>query len=333
MNAGKTLGCLAVLICAGCADRQSQTANGRTIPDYEEKAVFNGDSAFVHVARQVDFGPRVPGTDAHEKCLQYIVSKLNSYGADTIILQSFNAEAFNGDILPLTNVTARYNPDAKRRILLAAHWDTRPWADHDINSDARRKPIPGANDGGSGVAVLLEIARQLQTTPLQTGVDLVFFDGEDYGDSERWGNSDSTWCLGSQYWADNKPYKAAAVTPEYAIVFDMVGGKNAKFHREVFSDINAKDVVDKVWSLARRSGMGASFVNSTGGSIIDDHLQINRVGIPSIVIIESNNPYTQSFNPTWHTQSDDMSNIDRKSLRAAGQTVLNLLYEEDTKKQ
>lgn len=296
---------------------------------YNEIAVFNGDSAFRHVAVQVDFGPRVPGSDAHNECAQYIIGTLQRYGMDTVYTQTFDAEAYTGDVLPLTNIIAKYNASAPRRLLLAAHWDTRPWGDHELAGEARELPIPGANDGGSGVGVLLEVARVLSETPAgaEVGVDFIFFDGEDYGKSAGWGNDEDTWCLGSQHWAANSPY-AGGTKPEYAVVLDMVGGKNARFYREITSEEHAKNVLDKVWNVAKRSGMGKRFINSTTGRIIDDHEQINKAGIPAIVIIESNHPRTHSFNPTWHTQSDNMSNLDRNTMKDVGQTVLNLIYEE-----
>lgn len=326
MNHSITLGCLALSLCLACSGKKAETKAEET-PSYQIVADFDSDSAYCHISRQVDMGPRVPGSAGHGKCRDYIVKKLNDYGADTVKMQNFDAEAFNGDKLKLTNIIASYRPEAARRIMLAAHYDTRPWGDNDPSSDGRQRPIPGANDGGSGVGVLLEVARALQHTPAQIGVDLVFFDGEDYGNSSSWGNADATWCLGSQYWANNRPYKDST-KPEYAIVLDMVGAKGAKFHREALSESQAKTVTDKVWNVARRSGNGSRFVNSVGGNIIDDHIQVNRAGIPAIVIIENNNPHTQSFNPTGHTQSDDMSNIDRATLETVGQTMLNLIYEE-----
>lgn len=331
MNLGLAIGILTLALCIGCSEKKDTSAKTQKHTDsYSEVADFNGDSAYRHIAAQVEMGPRVPGSDAHSECRQYIENMLRHYGADTVISQTFTTKAFTGDMLTLTNITGKINNKADRRILLAAHWDTRPWAEHDSNSDARQRPIPGANDGGSGVGVLLELARVLKSAPADIGIDLVFFDGEDYGNSSTWGNSDETWCLGSQYWADNNSY-TEATRPAYGIVLDMVGGKNAKFHREVSSNVNAPEIVDKVWDIARRSGKGGTFVNSLGGNIIDDHLQLNRAGIPSIVIIESNNPRTRSFNPTWHTQSDDLSNIDRKSLKNVGQTILNLIYEESAR--
>ena len=185
-------------------------------------------------------------------------------------------------------------------------------------------PILGANDGGSGVGVLLEIARCLQERKPMIGVDILFVDAEDYGNS---GDNEDTWCLGTQYWIKNLPYSPSRM-PQYGILLDMVGGKDAKFHREYVSQYVAPSIVDKVWTAAVASGYGDVFVNELGGSIVDDHVYVNQGGIPCIDIIETLNPQTMSFNPTWHTLDDNMSNIDRQSLKAVGQTVLNVIYNE-----
>lgn len=326
MNASPILGLMMSLMLVACS-RPATTTSGETEkPGYPEVVSFNSDSAFSNVAAQVNFGPRVPGTTGHSRCRDYIVSSLRRYGADSIIIQNFDGEFFTGETHPLTNIMAMYNPSAKRRILLGAHWDTRPWADMESSTEGRQMPIPGANDGGSGVAVLLELARLMSEKAPEVGVDLVFFDGEDSGSTTLWNHHEDSWCIGSQYWKNHHPYTSDNL-PYAGIVLDMVGGKGARFHREVSSDINAKNINNELWDLARRAGYGKSFINAQGGQIIDDHLQINEAGIPCVVVIESLNPDTQSFNPTWHTQKDDMSGIDRKSLKAVGQTMANFIYE------
>lgn len=328
MNAGKLILGFSVALAACGSGNKTEKETLPSVDDYQEVAIFNGDSAYMHVAAQVEMGPRVPGSVGHARCLDYITGTFRRYGADTVVEQAFTAEAHTGEVLGLTNVVARYNAAAPRRILIGAHWDTRPWGDMDETREGRSTPIPGANDGGSGVGVILEIARVLQHMPPAIGVDLVLFDGEDYGRSSSWSNDEETWCLGSQYWKSNNGYGGKDARPDYAVVLDMVGGKGARFHKEVSSDIHASEVVDRVWDMARSSGYGDTFVNSAGGHIIDDHLSINRAGIPAIVVIESLNQKTNSFNPTWHTHQDDLSAIDRKSLKAVGQTMVNLIYEE-----
>lgn len=326
MNAGIFIGIISLTLVA-CSRTATTNADDGEATQHQVVMGFNSDSAFRNIAAQVDFGPRTPGSEGHEECKEYIISTLQRYGADEVVLQEFDGKFYTGQTFPLTNIIARFQPEASKRVLLGAHWDTRPWGDMDNTSEGRSNPIPGANDGGSGVAVLLEIARLLGQRPADVGVDLVFFDGEDSGHSNGWENDESTWCIGSQYWRKHLPYTKDNL-PEYGIIFDMVGGKDARFHREVSSDIHAKDLADKVWTTARKTGFASKFVNSAGGQIIDDHLQVNKAGIPCIVIIESLNAKTQSFNPTWHTQDDNMGSIDRSSLKAAGQTVVNLLYEK-----
>ena len=211
--------------------------------------------------------------------------------------------AYTGDVLPIINIMGCFNPGARKRILLLAHYDTRPWADQDTNRDNHSTPIPGANDGASGVGVLLEIARQLSDNTPPIGVDMLFVDAEDYGQASGFYNHDESWCLGTQYWAAHMPYAQDSL-PSYAILLDMVGGIEA------------------------RSGYGHRFPNIDGGAIVDDHIFVNKAGIPAINIVESKNDVTKSFAPTWHTMDDDMNNIDRSTLKAAGQTVLNVIFNE-----
>ena len=316
---------LATISCKTGTGTSSDTLADTIDVDLVEE--FNADTAFNYVARQVALGPRIPGTRANEKCSEMIISELQRHGADTVFTQKGEMKAFNGDVLPVTNVIGRFNSSAPKRILLLAHYDTRPWADSDYDEDNRNTPIPGANDGASGVAVLLEIARQLNQSAPAVGVDMLFLDAEDYGQAGGFSNHDQSWGLGSQMWAKSDPYKGETA-PAYGILLDMVGGIGAKFHREYFSDEYAPDIVNKVWGIASASGYGDRFVNLKGGSVVDDHIYVNEIGIPTIDIIESKNDATGTFAPTWHTLDDDIDNIDRSSLKAAGQTVLNVIYNE-----
>lgn len=307
-------------------------ATGNGAADKKAEAVMapveaDADSLFGFVETQVGFGPRVPGSKGHEACRRYLTESLVGYGVDSVGIQAVGVETWEGKSVTAYNILGRINPEAKERILLVAHYDTRPWADEDPLEENRTTPIDGANDGASGVAVLLEVARCLKGMPLDSiGVDLLFVDLEDSGRSGE-GEEDS-WCLGTQKWVEAMPY-ADADRPMYGILLDMVGGKNAIFLREGLSQSHAKQIVDKVWALAAASGFGNRFPNDIGGSVIDDHLHINRAGIPCIDIIESYNQYSGSFNPTWHTTSDNLASIDRKTLRIVAQVVLNLLYRED----
>lgn len=312
------------LLIACSAKTETKSATNEEPKTIKPRIEFNADSAYRNVKAQVDFGPRVPGMDSHAKCAKYLVDELRRYGADEVVEQKTTVTAFNGDKLPINNILGQFNKEAVTRVLLLAHWDTRPWADAEADESKHSTPILGANDGGSGVGVLLEIARCLSIEKPTIGVDILFVDGEDYGNS---GGSEDSWCLGTQYWAKNLPY-APECMPQYGILLDMVGGKDAKFSRDYVSQYVASHIVDKVWAMATASGYGNVFVNKMGGSVIDDHVYVNQANIPCIDIIENSNPATNSFNPTWHTLNDNMANIDRQTLKAVGQTVVNVIYNE-----
>lgn len=281
---------------------------------------FSADSAYANVARQVAFGPRIARSEAHEACAGWLAAELSRHGADTVLLQKADLEGFG----PMTNIMGRFNAREPRRVLLLAHWDSRPWADEDPDPANHAKPIDGANDGASGVGVLLELARLMGDKAPQVGVDLLLVDAEDSGTS---GNDDS-WALGAQYWVRNMPYGATEPMPQYAVLLDMVGGRDAVFPREMFSEANCRALNSKVWALARSIGLGNRFSDAVGGAINDDHLPLLRAGIPAIDIIETNNPQTGSFNPTWHTLQDNLENIDRETLGDVGRLVTTLIYTE-----
>lgn len=284
---------------------------------------FNADSAYAHVAAQVRFGPRIPATAPHAQCCAYIVGKLRGYGADSVAVVRGTADDHRGGSVAVANVFARFNPGAKRRLLLLAHYDTRPWADNDPTEENRTKPVPGANDGASGVGVLLELARHLGANAPAVGVDILLVDAEDGG---REGDDDS-WCLGTQQWLATRPYNGQDA-PAYAILLDMVGGQDAVFHREMFSDYYARAVNDRIWTVAAASGFAERFVNTSGGAVTDDHIFINRAGLPAVDIIDAAHPATGSFPPTWHTVADDLPAISTATLKAVGQTLANLVYSE-----
>lgn len=287
---------------------------------------FNQDSAYAFIAQQVAFGPRVPNTEAHKKAAVYLSGKLKSYNL-SVTEQKGEVRAFNGKTLNIINIIGEYKPELKNRVMLFAHWDSRPFADQDqVNRDV---PIDGANDGGSGVGVLLEIARQLQILQPEIGVDIFFFDAEDYGqpsDDIRKRQS-GTWCLGSQYWAVN-PHKPN-YTPNFGILLDMVGAANARFTKEAISMYYAPHIADKVWDIAGRLGHSKHFsMQHTSHVGEDDHLYINKISkIPSIDIIQYD-PSTRAFAPHWHTHDDNLSIIDKSTLGAVGETVLATLLEE-----
>lgn len=290
---------------------------------------FMADSAMAYCQAQCDFGPRTMNSKAHDLCEEWIVNKFKGFGLE-VETQKADLTGWDGTKLHSTNIIAHFNPQAERRILICAHWDSRPWADNDPDSTNWHKPVLAANDGASGVGVMLEVARLLQNdTTLAIGVDLVCFDAEDYGTpqwAEKNEDSENTWALGAQYWAKNLPenYK-----PQFGILLDMVGGQGAKFYQEQFSLRYAASIVDKVWSAARHAGYGSMFTNEVGGQITDDHIPVNEAGIPTVDIIPFYPDCRQSsFGPTWHTINDDMEHLDINTLKAVGQTLIQVIYSE-----
>ena len=290
---------------------------------------FSADSAYNYIQAQVDFGPRVPNTDAHVRCGDYLIKSLRNFGAE-VEVQSFESTAYDGTRYQLRNIIGSYNTDATKRILLAAHWDTRRFADKD--DQRTQEPIDGANDGGSGVAVLLEIGRVINSAGPDVGVDIIFFDGEDNGTEEGYeGNvlsenpEHNGWCLGSQYWSRNKHSKS--YTAYYGILLDMVGAKGAKFYREKGSMSYAPGIVKKVWDKGNELGYSRYFVYKDGGEVTDDHLFVYHWGkIQMIDIIEYNED--TFFGSYHHTHKDNMNIIDKNTLQAVGETVLNVIYYE-----
>lgn len=290
--------------------------------------VFSADSAFQYIQNQVDFGPRVPNSPGHKACAVYLAEKLRSFGAE-VIEQRALVTAFNGDQLNIINIIGSFNLENRNRILLFAHWDTRPWSDEDPDPANYYVPVIGANDGGSGVGVLLEIARQISQHPPSVGIDIIFFDAEDYGAPKDYtGDAPHSWCLGSQYWGAN-PH-VPGYSARFGILLDMVGATNAVFYREQVSDQFAPSIVDKVWNVASSLGFSQFFINERGGAITDDHVYVNQLArIPSINIIDFDPQREKGFFKYWHTINDDMDNICKRTLRAVGSTVMHVIYHEN----
>lgn len=288
--------------------------------------VFNADSAYFYVKTQVDFGPRVPATLPHAKCASYLSETLQRFGA-TVIEQQGEATLYDGRTIALTNIIGSFLPEKKERILLCAHWDSRPYADMEEDPSKLRTPILGANDGASGVGVLLEVARQIGKQNPTMGVDIIFFDLEDWGTPEFYQGKQlpDTWCLGSQYWGRNKHqdgYRA-----QYGILLDMVGAPAAKFYKEQVSTYYAPHIVEKVWHQAHTLGFDTYFINQQGGAITDDHVYVNQLAnIPCINIIQYDPESSTGFGTYWHTHDDTMRHIDKNTLYVVGQTVLSMLY-------
>ena len=324
---------LMLVACNGKQPKETVTSNNTSkttivVPQ------FNADSAYHFVASQTAFGPRVPETSAHAQCAAWLSGKLSEY-ADTVIVQEFRTRLFNGKGIDGKNIVAVFNPEAKKRIVLCSHWDSRPFADHDPDEANRHTPIDGANDGASGVGVLLECARQFKAQSLneKLGIDIVLFDLEDYGPHqeqamEYYDENINYWALGSQYWSKYPHvygYKAY-----YGILLDMVGGSNPNFQKEYYSQGFAAWVGNKVWRKAQDLGYRSYFSNELGTMISDDHIPLNVVaGIPTIDIIDLQpNSSNECFPEVWHTLNDNIQHIDKETLGMVGDVLLHVVYEE-----
>ncbi len=278
---------------------------------------FNGQRAFKDLEKQVSFGPRVPGSDAAGKCLNWLEGELNKT-AEKVVKQPFSHyDKRNKKTIYMNNLIASFNTGAGQRVFLAAHWDSRPFSDQDSGENAK-KAVPGANDGASGVAVLLEIARNLKRQTPEIGVDLIFFDGEDFGPE---GKLDE-YFLGSRYFARN----AGNYRPRYGILLDMVGDAQLNIPIEGYSMEYLPHVVEKVWSTAESLGM-YQFERRMGGYINDDHKMLIEEGIPCIDIIDF--AYPDESNRYWHTRQDTPDKCSAESLEAVGTVLLNVIYNEE----
>jgi glutaminyl-peptide cyclotransferase len=308
-----------VLVACKQGNEQQSEPNTAAKPLVTPPA-FNADSAYAFVEAQVAFGPRAPGTAAHEACARYLEITLARF-ADTVLVQRAFIKTHDGKRFEMQNIIGTFNPNASKRILLAAHWDTRPRAENDPHRP--KDAIDGANDGASGVAVLLEMARVMAQQRPEVGIDIIFFDLEDYGISEV----PDSYCLGAQYWSAN-PHKTG-YKAHYGILLDMVGGRGARFYLEGFSMYYAPHVARKVWNMAYDLGYSDYFTFQQSSAITDDHYYVNKIaGIPMIDIIE-HDPVTKSgFGQYWHTHNDNMDVIDRATLHAVGTTVLHVIFQE-----
>lgn len=287
---------------------------------------FNSDSAYAFTKQQVDFGPRIPGTKQHAACALWLEQKLQSYIPE-VVMQKGVATTFDQKKYEIKNIIASYKPELSKRILLCSHWDTRPFADRDEGAN-KNKPFDGANDGASGVGVLIEVARQLSIAQPNIGVDIVLFDLEDYGqpDESSFPEMKDSWCLGSQYWAKN-PHKPGYFA-KYGILLDMVGAKNAVFPKEGVSVYYAPSVVEHVWGTAAGLGYANYFIDAKSGALTDDHVYVNQLAnIPCIDIIHYD-VEAKDFFGHHHRVTDNMEQIDAKTLGVVGQTLLQVVFEE-----
>lgn len=321
---------IASFVLLACGNVQSKES--KFISQVDENLVafqFNADSAYSYIEKQLSFGPRVPQTKAHDDCAEYLLSKLSSF-CDGVQIQHGLVELYNGEVIPCKNIIGVFSPEKKSRVLLCAHWDSRPFSDQEQDDSKKYLPIAGADDGASGVGVLLEMARLFSLHQPNIGVDIVLFDVEDYGVPEFYKGKLSTehsWCLGSQFWSKN-PHKIN-YSARYGVLLDMVGANGATFRKEQISNYYAPKIVEKVWNKAKNLGFSSCFLNEVGGAITDDHLYVNQLaGIPCIDIIRQEMDSETGFASYWHTQSDDMRNISKETLYKVGQTLLHVVYSE-----
>jgi hypothetical protein len=274
---------------------------------------FDGRQAYAYAGTQLAFGPRIPGSPGHAAMAAWLDSMLRAR-ADTVLVQAWDHTTAAGKVLPMRNLLARFNPGATRRVMLLAHWDTRPRADAAGSSDTLA-PVPGANDGASGVAVLLGIADVLKAKAPGIGVDLLFVDGEDYGDFYAQGRPDVL--IGSRYYADHPlvPF------PKYAILLDMIGDRTLQIRQEGYSMSAAPEVVAKVWAAAARLGHASTFVEQAGTEVVDDHIELIRVGVPTIDVIDLDFPW-------HHTPDDTIDKISAASLQIVGDVMVLVIRGE-----
>lgn len=287
----------------------------------ESTPVFDGDKAFEELIRQVNFGPRVPGTESHKKTCSYLVAKLKQY-TDYVDEQKFKYidKQDSTKIYNATNIVASFNiePKIKKRILLAAHWDTRPFSDQDPNIKKRKLPVPGANDGASGVAVLLELARLLSEYEPNIGVDIVFFDLEDMGEESFLSDSNKNqYAIGSAIFVKQNP----KYLPSYGILLDMVGDKKLIIAKEYYSFIKAEEIVDKIWKAAEKVGSSV-FINKIGLPVYDDHIVFLQNSISVVNLIHT------PFPPYWHTSEDTQDKCSPESLKQVGNVIVEVIYNE-----
>lgn len=318
---------LGLLSCDNQSKKKSEDRNNKKEEVKIQIPQFNQDSAYKYVAKQVAFGPRVPNTEAHRECAIYLENKMKSYTPD-VLVQEFRQRAYDGTVLNGYNIISQFNKSARKRILLAAHWDSRPFADHDPDEANHHTDIDGANDGASGIGILIEIGRLMAEQPTKVGIDIIFFDLEDFGvpDFEDYSSNES-WALGSQHWARNPmPFGYSA---NYGILLDMVGAEDAVFLMEHYSMYFAPHIVKKVWKKAAAIGHGDHFLFEDGGIVMDDHIPVNEImKIPMINIIHYDPSTESGFFPHWHTVNDNLDHIDPYTLGVVGEVVTHVIYSE-----
>ncbi len=307
-----------VTACGGTGNKPAEQSAHETTPLHPR---FDGDSAFALIVEQCDMGARVPGTVAHERCVKWLMTTLSPL-ADTVIEQQAPVTTFDGVHLTAHNVIAVFNPAATSRLLLLAHYDCRPRADADPDTSRHREPVMGANDAASGTAILVQLARTMSSQRPDRGIDLLFVDVEDWGNSGAT-DAEDTWALGTRYWATH-PH-VPGYKPAYAILLDMVGARGATFMREQYSEIYSSGIVDHVWRIASNE-RATCFINRIGGGVTDDHVPLLEAGITAIDIIDQRPGSEHGFFPEWHTTGDTPDVIDPTVLEQVGNTLLAVIY-------
>lgn len=284
---------------------------------------FNSEQAYQYIEKQVNFGNRNPGSNGHKACFDYLVSKLKSL-TDFVYVQETVLERYDSKKIPIKNIIAQFYPEKEIRLLLYTHYDTRFIADNETDSTLILKGVPGANDGASGTAVLLEIANIVKKTEPDIGIDIILFDAEDQGPKINESLTDlKYWCLGSQYWVNNKvPENYDA---KYGICIDLVGLKNTTFMLESHSRHYASYFQKKIWTIAEKSGYEAYFTQNFMGPSFNDHMYVSQEGgIRSLII--TGYTYSENYGKHWHTTKDDLKDIDKNTLEAVGQTLVNVIF-------
>ena len=299
---GGRASCVAVLVALACQARAGDGGNKSPVE-------FNGRTALTYIQRQMSFGPRIPNKPGHQQEADWLLTELRAR-ADTVIVQEITHRLRNGEVLHLRNFFARFRPEATERVLFLAHWDTRPMADKSANLAQQRMPVPGANDGASGVAVLLGVADALKARPPANGVDLLFVDGEDYGDFA----DTSDVLIGSRWFAAHQP---PGYQPLFAVLFDMVGDKDLQIYQEGQSVAFAPEVVQRVWQVAAERGHERQFIPRAGQTLIDDHVSLQKAGIHAIDVVDFDYPY-------WHTTEDTIDKVSAESLQIVGDVAVSL---------
>lgn len=311
-----------ILLISSCKEEKVKVVSQPTITKRKVPG-FNAEQAYANIEKQLSFGYRVPGTQAHSDVIDWIETSLKGYGAK-VVKQEFKASFFDQQNVSCTNIMGQLNPTVEKRILLAAHFDSRAIADKD--DEDKDKPILGADDGGSGVGVLLALAQMISEHPIDIGVDFLFFDAEDQGEPGTAGDPES-WAQGSQYWATN--VVPNGYRPKYGILLDMVGSDKATFGKEEYSQRFAPGLQNKIWTLAKNMGYSDFFSEDMFGGVYDDHIPVNRdARIPMVDIINQSPTDRSSFGTYHHTHDDDMDVISKRTLKVVGQVVAAVLYNE-----